>query len=384
MSTHRFMLQKYQGPGSRLVCLHCNDPKRSFVPYIDTETMLPVHCTVGRCNRESKCGYHYSPKQYFEDNNLPPEPIAVKRNIILKPKPVSTISRDILIGSMKIYEANNFVHFLASRFGKDVTREALGRYFIGTSKHWPGATVFWQVDKLFRVRTGKIMLYNPVTGRRVKEPHDCITWVHSALKLAGFEMKQCLFGEHLLADSTNVVAVVESEKTAIIASNYFPELTWVATGGLSNISFEKMKVLSGRRVILFPDVKGYQKWDKRMNELSRLMPDTQFSISDLIERNATEQERQTGCDIADYLLRSDLLLYDRKKQPDEKNEKSESQKTTLFFPDNVEEGLLSSEPWPDFHLATEKKSEEIKSKYEPFHLLPSMKDQSCLVDVLDF
>jgi hypothetical protein len=35
-------------------------------------TLLPagehIHPSVGRCNRESNCGYHYTPKQYFQVN----------------------------------------------------------------------------------------------------------------------------------------------------------------------------------------------------------------------------------------------------------------------------------------------------------------------------
>jgi len=56
------------------------------------------------------------------------------------------------------------------------------------------------------------MLYSPTTGKRVKEPFNHITWVHKALKQPDFNLKQCLFGEHLLQDKTKPVAIVESEK----------------------------------------------------------------------------------------------------------------------------------------------------------------------------
>jgi uncharacterized protein (DUF427 family) len=76
--------------------------------------------------------------------------------------------------------------------GRDVTVELLRKYPIGTSKYWKGATVFWQIDTHGKVRTGKIMLYSPTTGKRVKEPHNLIHWVHKAIKQPNFELKTML------------------------------------------------------------------------------------------------------------------------------------------------------------------------------------------------
>lgn len=60
--------------------------------------------------------------------------------------------------------------------------------------------------------------------------------------------------EHLLhigsawLPKTKEVAIVESEKTAVIASIYLPQFTWLAFGNLTNLSFEKCKVIRGRKV----------------------------------------------------------------------------------------------------------------------------------------
>ena len=40
-----------------------------FTRYIDTETNQYIADDVGKCNRLDKCGYHYTPKQYFSDNS---------------------------------------------------------------------------------------------------------------------------------------------------------------------------------------------------------------------------------------------------------------------------------------------------------------------------
>jgi hypothetical protein len=366
MSKHRFILESYKGKNTRHHCPGCQHRDKTFTLYIDTKTGKHLYPTVGRCNRESKCGYHYTPKQYFVDNNIEnkKESIirqfkdkitiefeysesvknAVKRisgckfdstakqwlignNDITEQitefskkygfsiidynpkkneiqKPVSFIPVELFKARLIDYDANNFVKFLITLFGVDVTSELISRYFIATSKHWAGATIFWQIDKQGKIRTGKIMLYNPTTGKRVKEPFNHINWVHSLLKQPEFELRQCLFGEHLLSiDKIKPVAIVESEKTAVIASVYLPQFIWVAVGSLTNLNAEKCSILKGRTVILFPDLNGFEKWSKKAKELSNL---AYFQVSDLLERKASKAEREQGQDLADFLIRFDF------------------------------------------------------------------------------
>jgi hypothetical protein len=59
-------LETYHGTKSRHTCPACNS-KGVFVRYKD-ERGEYLSDEVGRCNRESKCGYHYKPKQFFADN----------------------------------------------------------------------------------------------------------------------------------------------------------------------------------------------------------------------------------------------------------------------------------------------------------------------------
>ncbi len=76
------------------------------------------------------------------------------------------------------------------------------------------------------------MLYNSETGKRIKEPYNHVTWVHSVLHKGDYNLKQCFFGEHLLSeDKSRPVALVESEKTALVASYYLPQFLWIASGG---------------------------------------------------------------------------------------------------------------------------------------------------------
>ena len=142
------------------------------------------------------------------------------------------------------------------------------------------------------------MLYNSTTGRRVKEPVNHIQWVHKVMKMEPYHLEQCLFGEHLLSvDKVKPVAIVESEKTAIVAAGFMPEFLWLATAGKNNLNREKLKAVQGRRVVFFPDLMAFEKW----RDIVKWMPDV--SVSDILERRATEADRAAGLDLADYLLR---------------------------------------------------------------------------------
>lgn len=303
MKNHPFILEPYKGMNSRYRCPNCNK-ERSFTRYIDSNTGEHVNPDVGRCNRENNCGYHYTPKQYFSDHNITREiePDS-KRNHPIVPipeKPASHVPFRLLRASLHKHEDNHFIQYLDSLFGKEITGELIRKYFIGSSRHWEGSTVFWQMDIEGKIRSGKVMLYDPVSGKRVKEPFNHITWVHKLIGREEFVLKQCLYGDHLLKDKTKPVALVESEKTAIIASVYLPQFTWLAAGSLNNLNPEICEVLDGRFVALFPDLNASEKWSRKAEELSEIAT---FVVSDLLERKTNEEDKRKGLDLADYLIR---------------------------------------------------------------------------------
>lgn len=312
MNKYRYILEPYNGPNTRYRCPDCQHRDKTFSLYIDTETNEHIHPSVGRCNRESNCGYHYTPKQYFQDNNFSldtPRPQWVTKPGAARPKqrPVSFIPVEIFKESLKDHNQNNFVKFLLTIFESEKVNEAIENYFIGTSEHWPGAIVFWQIDNNGKIRTGKIMQYDAMSGKRVKHPYNHITWAHTLLKQPDFELRQCLFGEHLLkVEPLKPVAIVESEKTAVIASIYLPQFIWLAAGSLTNLTIERCSILKGRAIALFPDLNGFDKWTDKAKELAHLAT---FTVSDLLERGATKAERKQGLDLADYLIRFDCKTF---------------------------------------------------------------------------
>lgn len=324
---HRYTLEPYKTPKSRYACPECNHRNKTFKRYIDTQTGQYLADHVGRCDREDQCGYHYTPRQYFAANTHHTPIPAIKAS---QPKQVDKTFNHLPAAllneslAQKAYIDNNFILFLKDVFGWAKAIKAAQRYKIGTAKHWPGATVFWQVDTKGRVRTGKIMLYDKATGKRVKQPFNHIVWAHSlvesrvgspesevlspelgltqdlGLKTKHFLLKQCLFGEHLLGqDTTATVAIAESEKTAVMASIMMPQFIWLAAGSLHGLDEDKCRALANRKVLLFPDVGAYTLWTERARSLNLKIPTASFTVHTEMERTATAHERATGADMAD-------------------------------------------------------------------------------------
>lgn len=189
----------------------------------------------------------------------------------------------------------------------------ISKYLIGTSTHWNGATVFWQIDTENLIRGGKIMLYSSKYGKRVKSPFNHITWVHSVLlnknRINEFHLNQCLFGLHLINQHPNLpIAIVESEKTACIMSEKFNNYVWLACGSLSNLNEKMLTPIKNKKVVLYPDLsinqRAYNEWKATSEKLNK--KDFNISVSHLLEDHCSEQQREKGNDIADYFLNTSI------------------------------------------------------------------------------
>ena len=310
---HTYSLQPYEGPGSRFTCPACGG-KRCFTRYVD-ENGDWLDEAVGRCNHESRCGYHYTPRQFLEDH--PSARPDWKENFFRIPQrsiphPVKkrlwTLSADIVRNSVHPTLDSDFTLFLKNLIGGEKTCEAVNTYCLGVTKNRD--VIFYQLDKEGRCRTGKIMKYDRKTGHRIKDEQvgGKITWVHAVLRQSadpllrlpdGWELTQCLFGEHLLKQYPfKPVALVESEKTAVICSAFWPEYIWLATGGKSQLN-DRLQVLRGRKVVAFPDVDGYLEWKEKLSRVRGL----DIVVSDVLEKEATFEDRANHVDIADLLIR---------------------------------------------------------------------------------
>lgn len=310
-------LEKYKGSKTRFNCPSCNG-KRKFTRYKDDEGNY-LDDNVGKCDRLSKCGYHYTPKQFYADNPdlrqkaknnflaKGKKPVTPAR-IVAQPKP-DFIDSDILTSTLTDYEDNAFVKFLSDLFPDDnsLVLDAVRRYLIGSWRK--NKTVFWQIDKNQKIRTGKLISYNAATGKRIKSTNP--SYIHAELKWLGklsdnFNLEQCLFGEHLLKNDRNkIVAIVEAEKTAVIASILFPDMIWLAAGAKSYLKVEKLEKVGNRNIILYPDGDAFEDWSKIAEKAN--LQGLNVKVSTLIETNGSETEKKDGDDLADYLVRQQRL-----------------------------------------------------------------------------
>ena len=309
---HRFILEPYKGPSTRHTCPQCRKP-RELARYVDTDTgeLLPEH--VGKCNRADACGYHYPPRDYFRDNGTRPADMDSKTwEPEPPPRPPYLHQRAEVLALRAHQDRNTLSRYWRDRIGADRWDAVARDYALGTwlSGSLSGAAVYWQVDHLGRVKAGKIMLYDPSTGKRRKDVRST-SFVHferTGQSAGDLNVEQCLFGEHLLRGwpMDAPVAVVESEKTAMIAAALMPALRWVAVGSVGRFTLNMLQALTGRHVLAFPDLSSdgsaRTTWREKAVEVGHLF--ASVKVSDVLERMATPADRDAGLDIGDYLLRS--------------------------------------------------------------------------------
>lgn len=299
----------------KLECPSCGK-RGKFRRYIDrhTDQFLPDH--VGICDRENNCGYNYTAKQWLADGGqvenmdqykVPPPP--PKRTDWRCPEKVFRMTHGEDKDGGIIATRNNLIQWMLGTRLDDEPLFAFQEYQVGTypnGKHYPDlmcSAVFWQIGIDGQPRSGKVVQYDPDTGRRRKDVKA--TWMHSIItgkSMSEIGCAQVYFGEHLLPKRPDAdVCIVESEKTALICSCLFPDYVWLATGGSNALSIEKSMCLSGSRVILFPDKGMYDQWLEKSSDIEPMLE--YLHVSDVLEKMDAEE----GSDIADYLLPSDVF-----------------------------------------------------------------------------
>ena len=324
-------------------CPQCG--KREFSPYIDVLTGQPIddkHC--GKCNRETNCGYHRPPREWFAEHRpqyterLPKEEFKamckqrrreeeearrryLQREAERKARMFDPFSEEqhpdaqAYIDKMGEWceQSQSVDNALAKWFYtlRDVTRQqvdnTLRRYRTGSTRD--GWIIYWQIDLHEHVRTGKLMRYAD-DGHRFKGNGPSFNWAHAKAKMEQLA-EQCLFGEHRLMGWEDTIALVESEKSALFLSIKYPNILWLATGGKQNFRHEVLWPLCGLDVFVLPDADALDEWSKKIEELNREKPlpgeehkgyGYHLTIPDAYREMCTPEAKAKKMDPADFLL----------------------------------------------------------------------------------
>lgn len=282
----------------KLTCPHCGK-KKCFVRYVDTKNGYRyIADSVGKCDHQHSCGYHYKPSEYYHDNQWAREPTVNTENYC---KPVSLppfqpLPKEFVLRSQS--PNSTFWRWFSTDVAKrlDLSPEQIQRvfddYLIGATNK--GNVIFWQIDHQKQVHGGHIMHYRFDGHREGFQGWTHIPLIREGLLPPNWTLYQCLFGEHLLSRQSEAhVCLVESEKTALVMSACHPDQLWLATAGSSGLSPERVKCLCDRRVTLFPDSGCYEKWQQQM----QLTTGIKYNISEQLE------SYPPNTDLCDILLK---------------------------------------------------------------------------------
>ena len=283
---YRYKLETPRVTGRRqqkTTCPNCGK-RKCFVRYVDTHNGYQyVADTVGKCDHQHSCGYHYKPSEYYHDNQWATEPKASETHCApiplppFQPLPMEYVQRS---HSPQSIFWQWMAGTVAPKLGLSQERlqQIYDDYLVGATQKED--VIFWQIDEQQQVHGGHIMQYR-IDGHR----NGFQGWTHTPLIRAGllppdWMLYQCLFGQHLLSQRPNAhLCIVESEKTALIMAAHQPEYLWLATAGSGGLTPEKVQCLQGRRVTLFPDSGCYEKWSRQM----QLTQGIDYNVSQQLE-----------------------------------------------------------------------------------------------------
>ena len=235
---------------------------------------------------------------------------------------------DFILPSMPMVEAcraddfDFFEPFIAAgKLTVEQMRHATERYYLGKTKG--GKTIFWMIDDMLQ----------PLDG------HIGATWISKLLKvreplLEYWHVQHCLFGLHLLChtDSTDFtdtccgrggfaeqnksvlsvssvcdyknICVVESEASAVVLSELFPESLWLAYATTPHLTPDLFAPLEGQSVTIYPrtdpTMSTYLFFEDLAAQTRRLY-DLDLRIDTTLEDHATPDQKERCIDILDFL-----------------------------------------------------------------------------------
>lgn len=202
-------------------------------------------------------------------------------------------------------------------------RHAAERYHLGKTKS--GQPIFWMIDDML----------TPLDAHIGTE-----TWISTLLKareplLECWQVQHCPFGLHLIVNTnltnlTNInsaisaeqqyscnsrhswsektpICVVESEQSAVVLSELFPECIWMAYATTLHLSPDLFAPLQGRTVTLYPRTDPTLStflFFEELVDVTRRHYDIDITVDSVLEEHATADQKNRCIDILDFILGS--------------------------------------------------------------------------------
>ena len=186
----------------------------------------------------------------------------------------------------------------AGRLTVGQMHHAAQRYHLGKTKS--GKTIYWMIDETSDPQDARIS-------------ND--TWLSTLLKAREPFIRywcptHCLFGLHLLAGSQSAsnIAIVESEQSAVLLSEFFPESIWMAYATVAHLQVDFFSPLEGCHITFYPCTDPYMSNFLFFTDLAaairRKYPSIHITVDPILEDHATDQQKSRSIELLDFILES--------------------------------------------------------------------------------
>lgn len=211
---------------------------------------------------------------------------------------------DLMLPSYPMIEAcraNDFDFFqywiATGRLTVEQMRHAAQRYLLGKTKS--GQPIFWMIDDMLE----------PL------DAHIGNTWMSELLKkrepiVKYWPFSHCLFGLHLLqtanyTDYSPIVSILESEASAAVLSELFPESIWMAYVTTSHLNPDLFSPLQGCNITLYPrtdpSLNTFLFFEELATEVRKLY-NIHITVDSILEENATPEQKERCIDLLEFII----------------------------------------------------------------------------------
>lgn len=215
-------------------------------------------------------------------------------------------SMDFVMPTMKMVEAcraDDFDFFLplidAGMLTVEQMHHAAAHYHLGKTRS--GQPIFWMIDDMLDPLDAHIGSDN---------------WISLLLKareplLRYWHPTHCLFGLHMLMDEGQEsrvegrgVCVVESERSAVVLSELFPESIWMAYVSESFLNIDLFAPLVGHTVTIYPRTDPYMSNYLFFDEFFATVRESMnihITVDSTLEDHATTDQKSRCIDLLDFI-----------------------------------------------------------------------------------